>query len=179
VKMLRGSIAGAAAMGRVICFLEPIALYHQKDLHAEGDEGWLTDFPAPGEILLPGEIGVSGDGPVALVSYANGHHMSLRAAKILEEEHQVETRVIDLRWLNPLPFDEVERAIEGCERVVVVDECRQTGGGIADAVLAELVRRGVDPELDSIAAPDTFVPLGPAANAVLIQVEDIVAKVMG
>jgi len=179
VKMLRGCVATAKAMGRVVCFLEPIALYHQKDLHEEGDGGWLTDFPAPGEILLPGEIGVTGDGPVALVTYANGHHMSLRVAKILAEEHGIETRIIDLRWLNPLPFDALQAAIEGCERVVVVDECRQTGGGIADAVLAELVRRRVDVELDSIAAPDTFVPLGPAANAVLIQVEDIVAKVAG
>jgi len=179
VKMLRGCVATAKAMGRVVCFLEPIALYHQKDLHEEGDEGWLTDFPAPGEVLLPGEIGVTGDGPIALVSYANGHHMSLRAAKILAEEHGIATRVIDLRWLNPLPFDALERSVSGCERVVVVDECRQTGGGIADAVLAELVRRGADASLDSVAAPDTFVPLGPAANAVLVQVEDIVTRIAG
>ena len=28
-------------------FLEPIALYHEKDLHDRGDGGWLTDYPAP------------------------------------------------------------------------------------------------------------------------------------
>ncbi|MDT8367560.1 MAG: thiamine pyrophosphate-dependent enzyme [Longimicrobiales bacterium] len=179
VKMLRGCVAGAKAMGRVICFLEPIALYHQKDLHAEGDEGWLTDYPPPGEILLPGEIGVTGEGPIALVSYANGHHMCMRAAKIVRETLGIETRVIDLRWLNPLPFDALEAAVEGCERVLVVDECRQTGGGVADALLAELVRRGTPATLDSIAAPDSFVPLGPAADTVLIQVEDIVARVGG
>lgn len=177
VRMLRGCVAGARAMGRVVCFLEPIALYHQKDLHDEGDGGWLFDYPAPGEVLLPGEIGVTGDGPVALVSYANGHHMSLRAAKVLRDDHGIDTRVIDLRWLNPLPFDALEAAIEGCSRVLVVDECRQTGGGIADAVLAECVRREVGARLDSIAAPDSFVPLGPSANTVLVQVEDIVERV--
>lgn len=177
-RMLRGCIAAARTLGRVVCFLEPIALYHMKDLHEEGDEGWLTDYPAPGEILLPGEIGVTGDGPVALVSYANGHHMSLRAARILREEHGIETRVIDLRWLNPLPFDAVEEAVSGCERVLVVDECRRTGGGIADALLAELVRRGAGIPLDSIAAPDSFIPLGPAADTVLVQVEDIVEAVV-
>ncbi len=178
VRMLRGCVAAAKALGRVVCFLEPIALYHQKDLHEEGDGGWLTDYPPPGEILLPGEIGVAGDGPVALVSYANGHHMSLRAAKILSETRGVECRIVDLRWLNPLPFDALESAIRGCARVLVVDECRRTGGGVADAIVAELTRRGTGARLDSIAAPDSFVPLGPAANAVLLQVEDIVARVV-
>jgi 2-oxoisovalerate dehydrogenase E1 component len=177
VRMLRGCVAAAKALGRVVCFLEPIALYHQKDLHEEGDGGWLTDYPAPGEILLPGEIGVTGDGPVALVSYANGHHMSLRAARILRDEHGIDTRVLDLRWLNPLPFDAIQAAVRGCERVVVVDECRRTGGGVADAIVAELARRGTGARLDSIAAPDTFVPLGPAANSVLVQVADIVERV--
>jgi 2-oxoisovalerate dehydrogenase E1 component len=177
VRMLRGCVAGARAMGRVVCFLEPIALYHQKDLHEEGDGGWLFDYPEPGQVLLPGEIGVTGDGPVALVSYANGHHMSLRAARVLRERHGIDTRVVDLRWLNPLPFDALERAVEGCAHVLVVDECRATGGGIADAVLGELVRRRVEARLDSIAAPDSFVPLGPAADTVLLQMEDIVERV--
>jgi 2-oxoisovalerate dehydrogenase E1 component len=178
VRMLRGCVAAAKALGRVVCFLEPIALYHQKDLHEEGDGGWLTDYPAPGEILIPGEIGVTGEGPVALVTYANGHHMSLRAARVLRESHGIETRVVDLRWLNPLPFDALESAVQGCERVIAVDECRRTGGGVADAILAELARREVGARLDSISAPDSFVPLGPAANAVLVQVDDIVRRVV-
>ena len=57
-RMLRGAIAMAAEDGRVVVFLEPIALYHEKDLHADGDEGWLTTYPAPPEVLLPGEIGL-------------------------------------------------------------------------------------------------------------------------
>ena len=32
-RMLRGALAMAAEDGRVVVFLEPIALYHEKDLH--------------------------------------------------------------------------------------------------------------------------------------------------
>ena len=60
-RMLRGAIAMAAEDGRVVVFLEPIALYHEKDLHADGDEGWLTTYPAPPEVLLPGEVGLYGE----------------------------------------------------------------------------------------------------------------------
>ena len=55
-RMLRGCTALARACGRVVVFLEPIALYHERDLHAPGDGGWLTDYPAPtgaaGDALL-------------------------------------------------------------------------------------------------------------------------------
>jgi 2-oxoisovalerate dehydrogenase E1 component len=50
--MLRGAIATAKACGRVICFLEPIALYHEKDLYEEGDNAWLFDYPPPPALLL-------------------------------------------------------------------------------------------------------------------------------
>ncbi|HEX5080754.1 MAG TPA: thiamine pyrophosphate-dependent enzyme, partial [Blastocatellia bacterium] len=43
-KMLRGLIAAARACGRVALFLEPIALYHEKDLYEDGDGGWLFDY---------------------------------------------------------------------------------------------------------------------------------------
>ncbi|MEA2651027.1 MAG: 2-oxoisovalerate dehydrogenase component, partial [Chloroflexota bacterium] len=40
-RMFRGAVAMAIEDGRVVIFLEPIALYHEKDLHADGDGGWL------------------------------------------------------------------------------------------------------------------------------------------
>src|SRR5262249_7521610 len=47
--MLRTCIAAAKTDGTVCVFLEPIALYHTRDLHADGDGGWLRPYPAPGE----------------------------------------------------------------------------------------------------------------------------------
>ena len=48
VRMLRAP-AMASTSGRVVAFLEPIALYHERDLHEDGDEAWLTDYLALGE----------------------------------------------------------------------------------------------------------------------------------
>ena len=174
VRMMRGCLAVARECGRVVAFLEPIALYHQRDLLEEGDEAWLFDYPSPGEVLLPGEVGLYGEGPLLIVSYANGLHMSLKARAELAAEHGIDARVLDLRWLNPLPFEAVRREAASASAVLVVDECRRTGGGIAEAVVADLAESGYGGVLRSVRAPDSFVPLGPAADTVLIQPEDIV-----
>ena len=43
--MLHTCAAAAKAAGVVCVFLEPIALYHTRDLHDEGDDGWLAAYP--------------------------------------------------------------------------------------------------------------------------------------
>ncbi len=174
--MLRGALATARVNGRVVCFLEPIALYHERDLYEGGDGGWLTDYPPPGTAILPGETRVYGGEhtDLLIVTYANGVRMSLRAARALAADG-IHVRVLDLRWLNPLPFDAVRAHADDCDAVLVADEARATGGGIADAVVADLARHGYDRPLDAVTSADTYVPLGPAANDVLLGEDDIVA----
>jgi 2-oxoisovalerate dehydrogenase E1 component len=178
-RMLRGAIAMAAEDGRVVVFLEPIALYHEKDLHTDGDDGWLTAYPPPPDLLLPGEVGLhgetDGEADLLLISYANGLRLSLQAARRLAEEHDLRARVIDLRWLNPLPMDVIRAQAGGVGTVVVVDECRATGGGVAEAIIADLAERKLSKRLRSVRAVDSFVPLGPATAAVLVGVDQIVA----
>jgi len=178
-RMLRGAIAMAIEDGRVVVFLEPIALYHEKDLHADGDAGWLTDYPAPPEVLLPGEVGVHGqadaDADLLLISYANGLRLSLQAAARLADEHEIRVRVLDLRWLNPLPTEAIRAHAADVGTVVVVDECRATGAGVADAIIADLAEQRIGRRLGSVRAVDSFVPLGPATSAVLVGVDQIVA----
>jgi len=162
-----------------VVFIEPIALYHEKDLHTEGDGGWLTAYPPPPELLLPGEIGLhgetDGEADLLLVSYANGLRLSLQAARRLEEEHGLRVRVLDLRWLNPLPLETVRTQADEVGAVVVVDECRATGGGIADAIVADLAEQRIGRRLGSVRAVDSFVPLGSATAAVLVGTDQIVA----
>ena len=176
--MLRGCLAMAAEDGRVVVFLEPIALYHEKDLHADGDGGWLTDYPPPPSHLLPGEPGVyeadaSGDANVLIVSYANGLRLSLQAQRQLAERHGVRARVLDLRWLNPLPTEALRQHASHAPAVLIVDECRRTGGGVADAIISDLAESGAAATLASVRAVDSFVPLGPATAAVLVGITDI------
>jgi len=175
-KMLRGLIATARECGRVALFLEPIALYHEKDLYEDGDGAWLFDYPQPGETLLPGEVGVYNPEArdLLIVSYANGLRLSLRAARRLKDEFGLAARVIDVRWLNPLPFEAIRRHADECGRLLVADECRATGGGIAEAVIANLAENGFKGPMRSVRAVDSYVPLGAAANLVLISEEEIV-----
>jgi 2-oxoisovalerate dehydrogenase E1 component len=180
-RMLRGCVATAVECGRVVCFLEPIALYHERDLHEAGDGEWLSDYPPPDgsseSALLPGDVGVYAEGNTDLLiaSYANGLRLSLRAARMLESEHGLRARVLDLRWLAPLPLEAFERHARECDRVLVVDECRATGAGIADALVAHLMERGFASPVRSVRAADSFVPLGSASELVLVGEEDIVS----
>lgn len=177
--MFRGAVAMAIEDGRVVIFLEPIALYHEKDLHADGDGAWLSDYPPPPEALLPGEVGVHGephgDADLLLVSYANGLRLSLQAAKRLADEHNLRARVLDLRWLNPLPTAAIRAHAADVGTVVVVDECRATGAGVADAIIADLAEQRIGRRLASVRAVDSFVPLGPATAAVLVGVDQVMA----
>ena len=176
-RMLRGAVAMAREDGLVVIFLEPIALYHERDLHTDGDGGWLADYPPPPGHLLPGEVGVYGADATDLliVSYANGLRLSLQAQAVLAQEHGIAARVVDLRWLAPLPFEAVRSHAADCGRMLIVDECRATGGGVADALIADLAERSFGGRLASVRAVDSFVPLGTATSAVLVGLDHVVA----
>jgi 2-oxoisovalerate dehydrogenase E1 component len=126
---------------------------------------------------LPGEVGVYGADATDLliVSYANGLRLSLQAQALLAHEHGIAARVVDLRWLSPLPVDAVRSHAADCGRVLIVDECRATGGGVADALVADLAERSYPGRLASVRAVDSFVPLGTASAAVLVGLDQIVA----
>jgi 2-oxoisovalerate dehydrogenase E1 component len=90
-------------------------------------------------------------------------------------ERGVKARVFDLRWLAPLPIDEVKHHVAATRRCLVVDECRATQAGPSPLLLAELCS---DPNLRGcvlrrVAAVDSYVPLAAAANLVLVQEPDI------
>jgi len=186
-RMLRGAVAMALEDGRVVVFLEPIALYHEKDLAEPGDAGWLFAYPPPPQALLPGELGVyepdgvaPGD-PVDLlvISYANGLRLSLQAQRRLATEHGIRARVADLRWLSPLPHPAIRSQAGHAAAVLVVDECRATGGGVADAIIADLAEHeALATRPASVRAVDSFVPLGPATSAVLVGIDQIMTAAL-
>ncbi len=179
VQMLRTAVSMARVDGRIVAFLEPIALYMTKDLHEDGDGGWLTQYPREGVMIAPGEQRVYHEEArdAVIITYGNGVYLSLRAARSLAHEQGLRTRVVDLRWLNPLNEDEICRHARECEAVVVVDEGRRAGG-VAEAVMTAVVE-GCHPvpRMERVTGADTYIPLGPAANLVLPTKERIVAAV--
>ncbi|HEX4726270.1 MAG TPA: thiamine pyrophosphate-dependent enzyme, partial [Jatrophihabitans sp.] len=172
--MLRTLLAAAEIDGSVSVFLEPIALYHQRDL-LDGDGGWLADYAGPddwAERHVPIGSGRtwpvgSGEPELTFVTFGNGLPMSLRVAGALASSDGVSSRVLDLRWLSPLPVRDILREAAATGRVLVVDETRRTGG-VSEAVLAALVDGGFRGAIRRVASADSFIPLGDAARAVLL-----------
>lgn len=173
VPMLRTCAAAAHLHGQVSVFLEPIALYMTKHLHEEGDGLWNWAYDPAADPVPVGSGRLYGDGEdLTLVSFANGLWMSLRVARRLEEQHGLRCRVLDLRWLAPLPVDDLLRAANATGRVLVVDETRRSGG-VSEGVYAALIDGGYRGRLARVTGEDTYIPLGPAANLVLVQEDDI------
>jgi 2-oxoisovalerate dehydrogenase E1 component len=169
--MLRTCVAAGAVDGTVSVFLEPIALYHQRHLHNPGDEGWL--FTDDGEHVDIGRARLHGAGDdLTIVTFGNGLLMSLRAAAELSHSG-ISARVLDLRWLAPLPVDDIMAAASATGRVLVADETRHAGG-VGEGVLTALVEAGFTGRIGRVASQDSFVPLGAATQHVLLSETDIV-----
>jgi 2-oxoisovalerate dehydrogenase E1 component len=159
------------ASGSVCVFLEPITLYHTEDLHTSGDRLWLSPYVEPSQWTddqIPmGAARVYGDGgDLVIVSFANGLWMSLRVAQRLAAEGY-RCRVLDLRWLAPLPVEDVLTHAKATGRVLVVDETRRTGG-VSEGLLSLLADHGFDGQVARVASEDSFVPFSPAARHVLV-----------
>ena len=175
-KILRECVRLAREEQRLVVFLEPIALYPMRDLHAAGDNGWMTTYPDPGERIELGEVGVHGDGSdLAIVSFANGYYLSRKAAKRLRADG-VRARVIDTRWLSPLPAEALLGAVKGANHILIVDETRATGG-LSEALMT-LFAEGSDIPTSRVAAEDSFIATGPAYGATMPSVDSICAAAL-
>nr|WP_307189067.1 transketolase C-terminal domain-containing protein [Micromonospora sp. NBRC 110037] len=176
--MLRTCLAAARVDGSVCVFLEPAALYDARDLYADGDGEWTAEYAEPGawaDRHVPiGRARVYGIGSaedLTIITFGSGVRMSLRAAATLAAEG-VGSRVVDLRWLAPLPMADIIREASATGRVLVVDETRRSGG-VGEGVVSALVDTGYVGAARRVAGLDSFVPLGPAARQVLVSEEAI------
>jgi 2-oxoisovalerate dehydrogenase E1 component len=170
--MLHACAAAAREAGVVCLFLEPIALYHTRDLHDDNDGGWLAPYPESGVAI--GRARTYGDGAdLTILTFGNGVRMSLRVARRLAAA-DIRARVVDLRWLAPLPVEDMLREADATGRVLIVDETRETGG-VGEGVLATLVKHGFTGRLDRVAGNDSFIPLGDAALHVLLSEDTVEA----
>ena len=170
-RMLRECVRLAREEQRVVVFLEPIALYPMRDAVEAGDNGWMTTYPPRGETIALSEVGIYGQGnDLAIVSFANGYYLSRKAEKQLAAEG-IHARVIDVRWLNPLPKAALIEAVEGAKNILIVDETRRTGG-LSEALMT-LFAEGTDVPTARIAAEDSFIATGPAYVATMPSDESI------
>ncbi len=174
--MLRTCLAAAELDGTVSVFLEPIAAYHEKDMISPGDGAWLASYLPPESWPMAhapiGRAAVWGTGEhLTIATFGNGLRMSLRVASRLAAAG-IGSRVVDLRWLAPLPIEDVLREAEVTGHLLVVDETRRTGG-VSEGLVTAVLEGGFAGRLARVAAEDSFIPLGDAANLVLVSEDDI------
>ena len=166
--MLRECVRLAHEDGRVVVFIEPIALYHSSDLHTPDDGGWTAPYVAPeaDNTIALGTLGQFGNGTeLAIITYGNGYFLSRQAMSELEAGG-IDLRIIDLRWLHPLEPDAIVAAVADCRNILIVDECRRSGS-LSEKLMTILTEAGRGDVTSRITAEDCFIPLGPAAELVL------------
>jgi 2-oxoisovalerate dehydrogenase E1 component len=174
--MLREAVRLAREEQRVVVFVEPIALYPMRDLHGVKDGGWMRHYPAPDQRIALGEVGQHGAGEdLAIVTYGNGRYLSAQAQPELEARG-IKTRIVDLRWLAPLPAEALMAATKGCKHVLIVDECRTTGSQ-SEALMALFAEQS-DIPMARISAEDCFIATGPAYAATLPSKDSILAAAL-
>ena len=174
--MLRESVRLAREEGRVVVFLEPIALYPMRDLHTEKDGAWMRHYPDPSRRIPFGEVGVTGDGTdLAIVTFGNGVYLSRQALPAIRAAG-IAARIVDMRWISPLPKAEITAAVQGCAHVLVVDETRHSGG-VAEAVMAHLAETSAA-RIARITAEDSFIATGPAYAATMPSKDGIAAAAL-
>jgi 2-oxoisovalerate dehydrogenase E1 component len=174
--MLREAVRLAREEQRVVVFIEPIALYPMRDLHEAKDGAWMRSYPSPDQRIALGDVGVHGEGTdLAIVTYGNGRYLSTQAQAELHNQG-INARVIDLRWLAPLPKDALLAATKECSRILIVDECRTTGSQ-SEGLMAMFHEVGTS-QLARVVAEDCFIPTGPAYAATLPSKDSIVAAAL-
>jgi 2-oxoisovalerate dehydrogenase E1 component len=169
--MLRTCVAAAITDSTLSVFLEPIALYHRRDLYESGDQAWLAVDHDEHVPIGRARSYRSESALLTMISFGNGVPMSLRVARRLATAG-VAAQVLDLRWLAPLPMEDILAAARSTGRVLVVDETRHSGG-VGEGVVTALVEGGFTGPIQRVASQDSFVPLGSAAEHVLLSEDEI------
>jgi pyruvate/2-oxoglutarate/acetoin dehydrogenase E1 component len=133
-------------------------------------------YPLKGAVRLDAEIDPMGGArtvregsDVTIVSWSRMVHVACQAAESLATEG-ISAEVIDLRWLNPLDMDSVNRSIAKTGRLVVTHEANRTVGFGAEiaARAAETCHEVLLAPVQRVAFPDAPMPAAPTLQVALL-----------
>jgi len=175
--LIRAAHRLCRSAGRVVVMIEPIALYHRRGLLDEADGEWLAAEGSGEAAFARARVYRPEACDLTIASYGNGLSLSLTAADRLFRVHGLSARVLDLRWLSPLPLEDVLSHARATGRLLVADECRRSGN-ISEALAAAVLDAGLTVRFARVTSADSFIPLGDAANLVLLSADEIVAAAL-
>lgn len=133
----KGLLKSAIRDNDPVMFLENTILYNDK-----------SEVPA-GEYLVPlGQADVKRPGTdLTIVAYGRAVINSLKAAQLLEAEHDVSVEVVDLRSIRPLDEATILASVRKTHRVLLVEENKPFCG--VGAQLAYLIQEKAFDDLDA------------------------------
>jgi len=136
----------------VTVFLEPKALYNNPK----------AATPVPDDFEVPfGKARVRRDGnDIAMITFGNTTHFCLETAELLEKEHDITTRVLDLRSLSPLDEEAILKTVKITGKVLIVHEDKVFAGfgGEISALISDKAFEFLDGPVKRIGS--TFTPVG-------------------
>ena len=94
-------------------------------------------------------------------------------AAVMTHRTEPPARIVDLRWLSPLPEESLLQAVRGAKRILIVDETRRSGG-VAESLMALFAER-MDVPVAREVSQDSFIATGPAYAATMPSAGSIVA----
>lgn len=132
----KGLLKSAIRDNDPVFFLENTILYGEKSEVPEG------------EFLIPlGKADIKREGTdLTIVTYGRSVLHSLKAAEVLEKEHDVSVEIVDLRTIRPLDFDTVLASVAKTHRVLIVEE--QKPFASVGSQLSDMIQREAFDELD-------------------------------
>lgn len=159
----KGLLKASIRDNNPVLFLEHKLLYRQPELRME--------LPDDDYVVPLGKAVVRREGEdMTVLTYGAMVYQCLKAAKVLEEEDDLEVEVVDLRSLTPLDRETIMESVKHTNKVLIVHEDTLTGGIGAElaALLAEELFEYLDGPITRVGAPDTPFPYAPALEAAFL-----------
>ena len=166
----KGLLKTACRMDDPVMFMEHKGLYRYA----------LAATPEPdSDYLLPfGKARIVQEGSdLSIFTYGMMVYKSLEAAKTLDETMGASIEILDLRTLNPLDLDSIERSLSKTNKALVVYEDNMTNGPGAEisAIICDHFFELLDGPVKRVAAKDSPVPFSTLLeDQILPQTEEIV-----
>jgi pyruvate/2-oxoglutarate/acetoin dehydrogenase E1 component len=154
----KGLIKSAIRDNNPVMFFEFKYLYRR--VKGEVPDGDITVPIGRGDVKREGH-------DATIITYGSTVHFSLEAAETVSKEDGCETKVVDLRTLQPLDRDLIIDAVRATGKVLIVHEDTLTGGvgGEVAALIAEHAFRYLDAPVKRVGALDAPVPFAPTLES--------------
>lgn len=167
----KGLLKMACRMDDPVMFMEHKGLYrHPQAVTPEPDENYLLPF---------GLARIAQEGnDLTIITWGMMVHKSIDAAKKIFDETEATIEIVDLRTLNPLDLDTIEKSLSKTNKALVVYEDNLTNGPGAEisALIADRFFELLDGPIRRVAAKDCPVPFNPILeDQILPQAYDIVS----